>query len=98
VDGQVMRGRDGQPIATRAELLPGEFLALHLPASLAFGDNAALRVPIRSLVQGNGGRTELPPNPCIGLTTTLELVDALTGRTSLILRTGVNPGPPNSGR
>lgn len=86
--GQAVLGRDGLPLVRRAALLPGEFLALNLPAALAFGDSAGVRVPFRAQVQMNPGPPELP-DACAGLTNTLELVDALTGRTSLIYAAGV---------
>jgi hypothetical protein len=95
--GRFVVDRDDQPIARRRALLPGEFLALNLPAALVFSDAASLRVPIRAFVHVQPGPSD-EPDACAGLTTTLEVVDALTGRTSLIYAAGQQPGPPTIGR
>ena len=92
--GETLLGRDGLPLVRRAALLPGEFLAFNLSAALAFGDSTALRVPVRALVQSQPGPPDAP-DACVGLTNTLEVVDAITGRTSLIYAAGMQPGPPN---
>lgn len=91
--GQAMRGRDGLPLGRRAALLPGEFLALNLPAALTLGASAGLRVPVRALVQVDSGPPEFP-DACAGLTNTLELVDTSKARTSLIYAAGAQAGAP----
>lgn len=92
-----------------ADLGVGQATHLDLPAAMAFGDttaSAALRRLVRASVEASPGpTTNLPPDPCRGLVTTLELFDNLTGRLVAFYPPGPsknpgstedNPGPPDS--
>jgi hypothetical protein len=80
---------------TEADLGVGQATHLDLPASTAFDNSTAstaLRRRFRATVEvSTGPSTNLPPGPCRGLVTTLELFDNLTGR----LVAFYPPGPPN---
>jgi hypothetical protein len=73
----------------------GQATHLDLPATTAFGNgtaSTALRRRFRATVEvSTGPSTNLPPGPCRGIVTTLELFDNLTGR----LVAFIPPGPPN---
>jgi hypothetical protein len=66
---------------------------LDLPAATAFENSTALRRLIRASVETNPGPPELPPNPCAGIVSTMELFDNLTGRLVSFYQ---NPGPPET--
>lgn len=87
--------RTGEPLRREAELLPGQFARLTLPAVQVFADSRELRKPFRaSVFYPTPGPPEVP-NPCAGLVNTLELVDTLTGRTQLVYSAIPTPGPPD---
>jgi hypothetical protein len=77
----------GVPVTRAAPLLPGEILSLALPAATAFGDIRLSRVPVRVKVEVDPGPAQTP-NACSGVTNTLELIDLLTARTSLVVSAG----------
>ncbi len=96
--GATFTDRSGRPISRTADLLPGAVVSLALPASLAAGDaRTTTRVPARAIVESNPGPPN-EPDACAGLTNTLEVVDLLTARTSLVIAAGSQPGPPTIGR
>ena len=86
-------GRTGEWLQRHVALEPGEFASLTLPASLVFAGSRDLRQAFRASVEINPGPPELPPGPCAGIVSTLELVDTLTGRTQVVYSAGVQPGP-----
>ena len=86
-------GRTGEGLQRHVALEPGEFASLTLPASLVFAGSRDLRQAFRASVEINPGPPELPPGPCAGLISTLELVDTLTGRTQVVYSAGAQPGP-----
>ena len=81
--GQMFPSR-GTPLQSQADLMPGQFATLALPASVALASSRDVRLAFRARVEVSPGPPELPPDPCAGLINTLELVDTLTGRTQLI--------------
>lgn len=61
---------------------------LELPASLAFGRAADLRRSFRGLVEAQPGPPE-SSDSCAGVRATVEIVDRLTARTSVVLDAAV---------
>jgi hypothetical protein len=89
------------PLQKESRLETGEAATLALPAGLAFSDTRSLRRPFRAVVERNSGLPDLPPSPCDGLATSLEIYDNRTGEPFVSSNLGApttenNPGPSNS--
>jgi hypothetical protein len=90
-NGEAFVDRDGNPLASEADLFPGESGALELPWTAAFEGGFGLRRAFRASLESQPG-PPTTPDPCSGLATTVEIYDNLTGRTSV----ATNPGPPTA--
>jgi hypothetical protein len=88
-DGSPFLDHGGDPIAAQARLDAGQSAALDLPASIAFGQGSGPRRSFRGLVEVAPGPPDLPPNPCVDARVTLEIVDRLTARTSVLMDASV---------
>jgi hypothetical protein len=86
----------GTSLQNQADLMPGQFATLALPASVALASSRDVRQAFRARVEVNPGPISPPPDPCEGLVNTLEVVDTLTGRTQLIYPAGADPVPPGT--
>ena len=84
--GNAVVNAAGVAIAAEYDLSPGESAALELTAADAFKDRSR-RVDIRPIVTfvSPTDDQQLPVDPCLGAVPTLELYDALTGRTQIVL-------------
>jgi hypothetical protein len=92
--GEPIVGRGGQPVASEAELLPGQSTFLELSSAVALSGTVALRRQVRARVfVPDPGPPDVPPGPCAQLASTLEIIDQFTARTVLVLIP--SPGPPD---
>jgi hypothetical protein len=92
--GQLFRGRNGQPIAREVSVLPGQTASASLPASVVFGDGAALGALFRAIARLSVPPEPDTPNPCAGVQISVEIFDSITGRTNAVLVALPDPDVP----
>jgi hypothetical protein len=95
-NGRSFVDANGSPLRLEAQLEFGDSATLALPSGLAFSGIRGLRRPIQAAVTLDPA---VPPKPCLGLASSLEIYDSLTGLSAVSMNLGApsteyNPGPP----
>jgi hypothetical protein len=87
----------GEPIVLALDLRPGQSAFVELSSVDAFRGSRELRVPFRATGLFTHRPTDYPPQPCRDIIPSLEIYDAVTGRSQVVENPleifGFNPQP-----
>jgi hypothetical protein len=98
---QLFENAAGEPIVLALELRPGQSAFIELGSTDAFRGSRELRVPFRATGLFSHRTVEQPPDPCRDIIPSLEIYDAVTGRSQVVENPleifGFNPQPEPPG-